>query len=165
MKKKMRKWFTVIELLIVVTIMWILALASFKTYNAHIISTKEKILVTEINSFIWQLELYNMDNNESIIINNDWENEVNYEMLDNLRKINWNKDIFTTLKDLNSKIWTELLYNQSTSDIWYVYCLWFKTSQLDSMATNDWWIHDDFIEVCNINETWLDIKDWVKILN
>lgn len=148
-KKKNNKAFTLLEFLVVITIIAIIVSWVIWSYNMIIKETKEETVINSLvllNSFIeidyaTRWEYINYDNEE-------WKK---------LQKSYYNKkNIFNKSDDIANNF--DIYYSKNSNN---EFCIWFeaKTDKIKDRAKDDWWFLDDYYEVCNSWHTTIDISD------
>jgi len=152
-KKNKIKGFTLIEVLVTISLIGLLTSLGIKTYSNIMLESSEKLLYSQIVNLEWLLESYTIMNKILEKKDEDWKM---------FQKIYfWKKRLFTIPNKIKEK---KIYYKIQNNN----FCIWFKVKSdfLLKKAKNDDWAINNYIEVCNgwktnIN---LDKEEWRYII-
>ncbi|EKE30132.1 MAG: hypothetical protein ACD_2C00038G0009 [uncultured bacterium (gcode 4)] len=123
-KHNIKWWFTLVELLIVITIIWILSIWVFVPYNLYSniakVRLSEEIITQSMsesrNSAAWLVDVWTQKNQNIVLFINKWEEKIwmysfPFDYSGSLEASAWNK-----IKDITLESWVKISLIKDNAD-------------------------------------------------
>ena len=149
MKKILKKWFTLIEMTVIITVVSFLAVywirlntQSEETMKWYDEAFANKRIQSIINREIWLVANYKLDRSELSFTKDSWKYLLNRQRNELVKKVSW--EVFS-IEEVPMTEWFKLwkvtwvvLWDSSLNDFWWIFEEEFDNLQV--IISREWWI-------------------------